>query len=127
MALKDLENFIIDTKTVSNGMKGMKVEFVELTDHPEYAQLCKMQLDNSLADRFPRDDKRISHDATNYHDARMMKQTSPRYVADEDGFMFIKDEDEAKRVLESLQKLDKDIKLSKYGKQFGEAKATPKK
>lgn len=125
MGLKDLENFILDTKTISNGMKGRKVDFVELTDHPEYASLCEMQLSNTLADRFPRDDKRISFDASNYHTPKMMKETAPRYSADEDGLIFIKDETEAKRVLEILQKTDKGISLSKYGKQFTVSK--PKK
>lgn len=126
MSLKTDKYFVISTQTQSNNFKGRKVDYTELTDHPEYAQLCEMQLSNTLADKFPRDDNRIRHDATNYHTPKMMKETPARYSTDEDGFMFIEDEAEAKKVLDILQKTDADIHLSKYGKQFTVPKGSKK-
>lgn len=121
MALKDLDNWIIDTKTTSNpkGVQGW--QFVELKDHPEYAHLCELALSKTLADKFPRDDRRITFDASNYHTDRMMKETKPKYFSDEDGLISVNVEADAKRILADFQKLDKDVKLSKYGRQFGEA------
>lgn len=122
---KILENkdlFVIDTRTVSNGKQGLKGwSYVELTDNPEYAQLCGLAKERRLEEKFPREDRRLLYDASNFHTVRMMNETPVRYETDEDGLIGIKDEADAKRILVILQQCDKDIKLSKYGKQFGEA------
>lgn len=119
--LKNTDFWIIDTKTYSNRYKGLDWEYVELTDNSQYAKLVEWENDYTLSEKHPRLDMRISGQATNYHTPLMMNTTEPRLKADKDGLIFIKDQETAKKVLTELQKNDKDIKLSKYGKQFDEA------
>lgn len=120
--LSNKELFIIDTRTVSNGKQGLQGwEYVELTDNPEYAQLCGLAKERRLEEKFPREDRRLLYDASNFHTPRMMSETPVRFKTDSDGLIGIKDEATAKKILEILQLQDKEIKLSKYGKQFGES------
>jgi hypothetical protein len=114
------EVFVIDTKTISNRYKGRQVEYKDLSRNEEYKKLLKAQDERILADMFPRIPVQVAGNAANFHTMDMYKDPKTDCAwYDAEGLIFVKEEEIAKKLLADLQLADKDIKLSKYGRQFG--------
>lgn len=120
--LKNTEYYIIDTRTTSNRGQGRWVECKDLATNPEYKKLLDLEASRQLSDMFPRLPFGVNEAASNFHTDRMLKETedliSKESPQDFDGLLYVKSEDLAKKLLQDLQSVDKDIKLSRYGLQF---------
>lgn len=117
------EFYILDTRTISNSFKGRQIEYKDLTKNVEYATLLKKEQEGSLAEMFPHLSVReVNRSATNFHSQRMLNDPACKVeeVCDEDGLMFFHKahKDEMVKLWKSLLLIDKDVKLSKYGKQL---------
>lgn len=116
------EFYILDTRTPSNP-KGRQIEYKDLTKNAEYAALIKKEEERTLADMFPHlATREINRSATNFHSQRMLDDPACKIeeVCDEDGLVFIHKtkKEELMKLWKSLLLIDKDVKLSKYGKQL---------
>lgn len=125
--MKNLQDFyLIDTKTLSNEYKGIDFEYRQVDANPEYAELLKLQKERKLQERFAGESlpAEIKRSANNFHVEEMYTGDPNTLVCEDigEGLIPIEDEETAKKVLEILLRRDKDIKLSRLGKQFTEAK-----
>ena len=119
------DTFVIDSRTPSNRYKGRQVEYKDLSRNEAYKKLLKAQDERTIADMSPRIPPAIAGNASNFHTMDMLKDPKTDCAwYDTEGLIFIKEEKIARKLLEDLQLIDKDIKLSKYGKQFSASKET---
>lgn len=119
MPLFDPEHYIIDTKTISCP-NGRQVEYRDLLKNEEYARWAQLEKDRKLnkEKEFMMEDRRVNAVASNFHNVRHITEETMVAKTDDEGLIFIEDEALAKKFLETMQTVDKDIRLSKYGKQF---------
>lgn len=115
--------WVIDTKTPSNNYKGIKeFKYVRIDNNQDYADMLKEEKDNRLSQRFigetdlSREAKRkacFHHSQDMYHDPDCLVVTSI-----EEGLIPVPDEGLAVEILTSLQRGDKDIRISPLGRQL---------
>jgi hypothetical protein len=112
------EFYVIDTRT-RQSPQGRDWQELNLLANDEYRGMMEDSKLGKLGNKIKIEGlpHQVKNRAANFHEPHHMTPETVTYKQDK-GFIFIDTESEAKRVLDSLKKLDKDIELSPFGKQF---------
>jgi hypothetical protein len=117
------EYYVIDTRTSNTHQAGKKnpgrdYQELNLIANEEYAELVGYQQNGKLREKTNGSpiDYALRGRASNFHDMSHMTPEVFQNKTDENGFIWIKDREDAKRVMKNLLKLDPEVEFFPMGK-----------
>lgn len=123
-----INGYAIDTKTESNKYKGIDWTVLDYFENKRYRELYEAEQDGQLETLMATDGRQNKHRAAYFHGPDMLRGIKPKYKSNEEGLIIFSPEQkaDADKYLKMLREIDKDIRPSKLGLSWEEAKTESK-